>query len=199
MKKAQSFHRLNHVDKICYLSGVPEAFLKVDDLDVSFQKITYSEHSGKVITIQPSKQKEVYNRLFDKDIITANMLVGLSSPLVEDNAMRAAVKLLKYALDKIPHTNFKVINLAKYESYESRQELYNDQMEYDILVIHGATAESTPERIQTCRDIVKMFEGTNRIVVTAGQDPKSFFSEKLRLTPSLVFFVNGADKAIKVG
>jgi hypothetical protein len=191
IKKTAGFYKMSHANKICYLSGVPEVFLK-NNADFSFSKISYTDSkTKKPIIISATSQKDVFTRLFDAEVINSNLVIGIGSDSTEDAPMQAAVSLLKFAIEKLPHLKFEVVNLALYEDQETKKEFFQKD-ELDLLVIHGITKESSESRIQVCRDFIRAFEGTNRLVLIAGQDPYTFFKDRLRITPDLVFMV--ADK-----
>lgn len=195
IKKTAGFYKMSHADKVCYLSGVPETFLR-KKADFSFSKISYTDAKTKSpIIISANSQKDVFTRLFDREVITSNMIIGIGSETTEDAPMQAVVSLLRYAVDNVPHLKFEAANLALYEDQESKKEFFSKD-NLDLLVIHGVTKESPDTRIQICRDFIRAFEGTNRVVLVVGQDPYSFFKERLRIVPDLVFMVS--DKSVMV-
>lgn len=189
LRKSASFYKLGHPDKVCYLSGIPEAYLK-KDYTITFQKISYTDpYTKKAIVLSSSKQDEVFKKLLDPKVISSNMLIGISSTPTEEGTMQAAVKIMKYAIGS-PELKFNMLNLALLENIESKQD-YLESNPLDLLFITGLTPESTQSRVQLCRDFVKMYEGACRIVLIAGEDPLTFFYEKLRMKPNLVFMANG--------
>jgi hypothetical protein len=130
----------------------------------------------------------------DHNELSNNYIIGIGSEPTEYAAMQFGCSIAKQAIKRIydckePY-KIEIINSCEL------QELRSDSL--DILVIYNILQQATFDRIQAIRDAVEKYENALRIIIIAGSDPVSFFSNKLHLSLDGAFYFTRSRGTISV-
>ena len=67
----------------------------------------------------------------------------------------------------------------------------------DVIFIYNINVEDTPRRLQDLRDVLFATNGILRVVSFAGDNPLSFFCEKIRFYPNMYFYLVGKYRMLR--
>lgn len=160
------------------LAGVPAQTLYAKPFVVakSLVLVKYDMLDGRPKFIRKDKQLESLARVYE-DPVHAPYVLGLSSLPNDEMAKRVAVEIMVRALG---------LGIDAYWSsiYGTFKNELRDRKRTkpQLLVLSNVLFESTPQKLELCRDILEMYSQIPRIVVTSGADALTLFNQKLHYT-----------------
>jgi hypothetical protein len=183
-RKGPEFYRLGHVGKLAYLSGIPTRYHKTSN--PQFQK--FSSSGDKPIIITVKKQNECWKALHQIDVLKQNAIALITSGPTEEAALKAAAEISLFAIKEADTKKAPIelewVDVGNPGDWGDRD---HNPAKFDVIVFHGLTADSTPERFEKARDLIKRTEGSFRFVCASGLSPLALGNEKLRLPFDMAF------------
>ena len=168
--------------------GVPERYWYVTQKELHFASISYDDdfdedntpgEDGHLYRVSVQKQKKGVNKLLKKKNPSGVVAIG-SQPTAD-----MSLAMLFY-LAKVFHKKGHKIQVHNMFSGLNYMEITGD-----VLFIYNINVEDDPRRLQNVRDLLFQTNGLLRIVAFAGDNPLSFFCEKLRFYPNLYLYLVG--------
>lgn len=195
------FNKATTQEKLLALAGVPPENWKPISGDVVFSNMSYSHYRGSS-TITDKEQQEWFNLLMDPDELLKGRLVLIGCPGHDTHALHVAVDMVRPIMDQAAESGVatkkvRFTDLSQVPDFDTSMpdgtrgsRWWWEGKETAVHVIHNITEECTPGRLQKCRDVIRAFHLSTRIVVIAGADPIEFALDVLRVKPEVCLYMD---------
>lgn len=190
-RKSRNYYSAPRFYQKLFDLGVPERYWYVTKNELDFVPIIYEdEYDGKEYDLPPKKQKAFANKLLKSKPGKNTGVVAIGSNPTADMSLAFMFYLAKL-LYKKGH-RIQIHNMATGTRYVEAVE------GLQVLFIYNVNAEDDPRRLQDVRDLLFSTSGVLRVVSFAGDNPLSFFCEKIRYYPNMYFYLLGKYRRLKI-
>lgn len=185
--------------KLMTLAGIPPKFWS-ESKTPDFRPIRFEDKIGKKRTVSSKSQTKWANDLKNEDKVIQGFLVVIGSVNEDTQALGMAFDLIRRFIISQGSVQARVIDLANVpkradtdlDGGQSGKMWWSDMYHSQVIMMHNILGKDcTSDRVQTCRDLIKAFHMTTRIVVVAGENPITFCQEVLCVKPDVVLYTDG--------
>jgi hypothetical protein len=154
-------------------AGAPQqAFLvKPINVDRAVRTVQW-ENANRVKEVSRERQLDSLAAFVSSDL-SYPCTFGISSSPNDAKAKRVAVDLMRGFIERGKRVHWTTV-LGTFRN-EARDRLIN----CDLLILGNVLYDSTPTKIECCRDILELYQGIPRIVVTSGNHALALFNDRL--------------------
>ena len=183
-RKTSEYHSATNVEKCYYVSKIPSKYWKNYILPLP-STLTIEGYKKKVIRITKDEQiKWIEKFTQDKNQLRKNYIIGIGSVPTDNQGMKLACAIAKFAINNMLLT-YRKYNVEMINASELSENKHDETL--DMLILHNLLKDTTKERLQLVRDNLYYYNAAIRIVVIAGLDPVTFFTNKLRMKLNCAF------------
>ncbi len=183
-RKTSEYHSATRVEKCYYVSKIPSKYWKNYILPLP-STLTIEGYKKKVIRITKDEQIEWIEKFTqDKNQLRKNYIIGIGSIPTDNQGMKLACAIAKFAINNMLLT-YRKYNVEMINSSELSENKHDETL--DMLILHNLLKDTTKERLQLVRDNLYYYNAAIRIVVIAGLDPVTFFTNKLQMKLNCAF------------
>ena len=186
-------------EKLLTLAGVPPRFWK-PARDPDFRPISFETRTGNKKTISSKSQSEFAEALREEEELVRGHLVVIGSVNEDTQSLALAFDWVRRFIVERGRVQVKVVDLADVpgkkdvalDGTKTGARWWTEAYESQVLLMHNILGKDcTPDRVQVCRDLVRAFPNTTRILVVAGESPVVFAQEVLCVRPDVCFYTDG--------
>lgn len=151
--------------------GAPQSVFHMKPVSRGMCRTVRNETAKGVKEVDNVKQLLTYDFFMASDL-SVPCTFGVSSQPNDGMAKRWALDMMSHFLaDK------KVLWIPLYGTYKNT--LRDKRQNCDLLILSNVLWDSTPIKIELCRDMLELNQHIPRIVVTSGCNALEFFNEKI--------------------
>ena len=185
--------------KILTLAGVPYRFWE-ESKPPRFRPIHFEDRTGKRRTISARSQTVWAKDLKNEAKIIEGFLIVIGSLDEDTQALGLAFDMVRGFIKARGSVQAKVVDLADVPKRgdtdlnggQSGKMWWGDMYKSQVIMMHNILGKDcTRDRVQSCRDLIRAFHYTTRILVVAGENPITFCQEVLCVKPDVVMYTDG--------